>query len=147
MNSCMKPRLGAAVLLALAGMTHNAWADSDAQSFQQMAAGVNGPFTSIFTINSFGTPVGTDSNGPPFDTYSSIFTVEFHGCACFTLADFSFPGGVFHFSAGPIPEPETHALMLLGLGAVGWAARRRSTLSFSFSPKGRGSKPRCINAG
>ena len=25
-----------------------------------------------------------------------------------------------------VPEPETYALMLLGLGVVGWAARRRT---------------------
>jgi hypothetical protein len=28
--------------------------------------------------------------------------------------------------APPIPEPETYALMLAGLGLVGWAARRRA---------------------
>ncbi len=27
--------------------------------------------------------------------------------------------------ASPVPEPETYALMLAGLGVVGWAARRR----------------------
>lgn len=29
-------------------------------------------------------------------------------------------------STAPIPEPETYALMLAGLGLVGWAARRRA---------------------
>jgi len=33
-------------------------------------------------------------------------------------------GGAFYYTA-PIPEPETYALMLAGLGLVGWAARRR----------------------
>jgi hypothetical protein len=28
-------------------------------------------------------------------------------------------------SLAPVPEPETWALMLAGLGLVGWAARRR----------------------
>lgn len=28
-------------------------------------------------------------------------------------------------TAPPIPEPETYALMLTGLGLLGWATRRR----------------------
>jgi hypothetical protein len=27
--------------------------------------------------------------------------------------------------AAPVPEPETYALMLAGLGVLGWASRRR----------------------
>lgn len=95
MKSRMKLGAGAATLLALAGMTNNAWANSDAQSFQQLAAVTN--------------------NGQPTYTYSLIFTLV-------NPSD----GVVFLVSAAPIPEPETHALMLLGLGAVGWAARRRN---------------------
>ena len=34
-------------------------------------------------------------------------------------------GGSFNFVAAPIPEPETYALMLAGLCAVGFVARRR----------------------
>jgi hypothetical protein len=34
-------------------------------------------------------------------------------------------GGSFNFVAAPIPEPETYALMLAGLCAVGFMARRR----------------------
>lgn len=31
--------------------------------------------------------------------------------------------------ASPVPEPETYALMLAGLGVVGWAARRRKLVA------------------
>ena len=33
--------------------------------------------------------------------------------------------GSLALTAAPVPEPETYALMLAGLGAVGFAARRR----------------------
>lgn len=36
-------------------------------------------------------------------------------------------GGSVNFAA-PIPEPETYALMLAGLGAVGWVSRRRKVI-------------------
>ena len=38
--------------------------------------------------------------------------------------------GEFYTAPAPVPEPETYALMLAGLGLVGFAARRRATSSF-----------------
>lgn len=38
----------------------------------------------------------------------------------------TYAGGEIRGFLAPIPEPETYALMLAGLGAVAWAARRRS---------------------
>lgn len=34
-------------------------------------------------------------------------------------------GGAVNFAAAPIPEPETYAMLLAGLGAIGFVARRR----------------------
>lgn len=34
-------------------------------------------------------------------------------------------GGAFNFGVTPVPEPETYALMLAGLGVIGFVARRR----------------------
>lgn len=38
----------------------------------------------------------------------------------------SFPGGEIRALLVPVPEPETYALMLGGLGVLAWTARRRS---------------------
>jgi hypothetical protein len=35
-------------------------------------------------------------------------------------------GGAYNFAAAPIPEPQTYALMLAGLAAMGFVVRRRS---------------------
>lgn len=44
-----------------------------------------------------------------------------------TGADGGFYAGGFIADTAPIPEPETYALMLAGLGIVGFVLRRRST--------------------
>ena len=38
----------------------------------------------------------------------------------------TYAGGEIRGNLAPVPEPETYALMLAGLGVVAWAARRRS---------------------
>jgi PEP-CTERM motif-containing protein/CHRD domain-containing protein len=42
----------------------------------------------------------------------------------------NFPGGEIrgYLTVAAVPEPETFALLLVGLGAVGWAVRRRGQL-------------------
>jgi hypothetical protein len=57
-------------------------------------------------------------------------TTESPGCDQFPLDDGSHCGHSAnfahgHFTLAPIPEPETYALMLAGLGALGFLARRR----------------------
>jgi hypothetical protein len=47
------------------------------------------------------------------------------GNAYFNIHTNTFPGGEIRAFVAPIPEPTTYALMLVGLGLVGWTARRR----------------------
>jgi hypothetical protein len=37
--------------------------------------------------------------------------------------------GAIGWNVGAVPEPQTYAMMLLGLGAVGWASRRRARVA------------------
>lgn len=66
------------------------------------------------------------SNGGTVDFYN---TATLSGLTL-TAGNMSAYSGTNYFNLGnttapPIPEPETYALMLAGLGLVGWAARRR----------------------
>jgi len=78
----------------------------------------------VFTVASLGLP--GDGN-QSFSAY-----VQFQGVGGDLITDLIFtnapPINAFetaNYSITPIPEPETYALMLAGLGAVGWIARRR----------------------
>lgn len=74
---------------------------------------------SSFTVNSSSTALGFAQSRLSFDQ-NNLFV---------NFAGYSYKSGtqlVFDIAAEPVPEPETYALMLLGLGAVGWAARRRN---------------------
>lgn len=87
-------------------------------------AGVNGPVK----IN-FGVPGGVSGAGTFFgsvvDADAELITALTAGDFYVNLHTTEFAGGALRGQLAPIPEPETYALMLAGLGVVGWAARRR----------------------
>ena len=48
-----------------------------------------------------------------------------NGTAYFNIHSSAFPGGEIRAFVTAVPEPQTYALMLAGLGVLGWAARRK----------------------
>ena len=81
--------------------------------FDPLPAATSGLYTDSFspTATAFGTLLAGVKDGK---AYVNIHTPGTYGS-----------GEIRGFLA-PIPEPETYALMLAGLGAVAWAARRKS---------------------
>lgn len=115
--------------------------DSDGIVFSNFAPGVTG-FGGYFfgsdVLGSFlpgGTLLFSASNGTTLNyTLSNATTSSFLGfvssspLSSVTLSS----GGDYWVTANdvtlamPVPEPETYAMMLLGLGVVGWMRRRRA---------------------
>lgn len=86
-----------------------------------------GPNSQIFTPTSMGFPI---TNGD--ETFNELvhFTAGVGSLItslAFTSSENSFEVGRFTTTAisAPVPEPQTYALLLLGLGVMGFTARRR----------------------
>ncbi len=82
-------------------------------------------FSAVLQSPVLGT-IGTDSN--PTDGFSftgltpGLYALQFTGSATGSAAAY---GGVISTVTSPVPEPETYALMLAGLGIMGFVATRR----------------------
>ena len=84
----------------------------------------NGTTTVVYSLvgeDAFGFEHGNLGSGPVFAAGAPI-TVTLTGLSGGTA---SYNGNINFSAAAPVPEPESAALLLAGLGAVGWLARRR----------------------
>ncbi len=83
-----------------------------ALNFTPLPAVATGTYNNVFALTpaAFTSLLAGASGG---QAYVNIHTPGLYG------------GGEIRGFLAPIPEPGTYALMLAGLGAVGWAARRR----------------------
>jgi hypothetical protein len=81
--------------------------------FNTLPSTVSGSYIDSFTLTS--------------GAFSTLFTGVSAGKAYVNIhTPGTYAAGEIRGFLAPIPEPETYALMLAGLGAVAWAARRRS---------------------
>jgi PEP-CTERM motif len=73
--------------------------------------------------STFKTLVGATGDG--LNSFSRVLTISASGGQTMNSITFKSSNIAFEVATAPIPEPETYALMLAGLGAVGFMARRR----------------------
>ena len=79
--------------------------------------------TTTYTGSQFKTLGGLVGDGMNANT--RLFTITGTGGTLINSITFKSSNIAFEVATAPIPEPETYALMLAGLGAVGFMARRR----------------------
>ena len=98
-------------------------------TFPGFPAGVTaGAYDMTFDMSLAGSWNGsfiTNNGGTPLSAFATLVGAFETGNAYFNIHTSQFGGGEIRAFLHPIPEPETYALMLLGLGVVGWAAKRR----------------------
>ena len=71
----------------------------------------------------------TANGGTTSSAFSALKDGMDAGKAYFNLHTTAYPGGEIRaFLAAPVPEPETYAMMLAGIGMLGWMARRRQRI-------------------
>ena len=97
-------------------------------SFPGFPSGVtSGSYDQTFDMTdagSYNPAFVTASGGTVGDAFAALVAGMDGGQAYLNLHTSIFPGGEIRGFLAPVPEPETYALMLLGLALVGAAARR-----------------------
>lgn len=74
---------------------------------------------------SYNAPFLTAQGGTTAGAFAALVAGMNNSTSYFNIHSSQFPGGEIRGFLAPIPEPQTYALMLLGLAAVGAASRRR----------------------
>lgn len=88
---------------------------------------------STFTLSALGAVATTSAGGttlPDFAHSGDFYFVASSGTGPSTTLDTT-SSGTISFVAAPTPEAATWAMMVLGFGAVGYAARRRARVAFA----------------
>ena len=109
----------------------NAGVATQTPSFSGFPLGVKaGTYDATFDMalaSSYNAAFITANGGTVGSAFNALVLGLDAGKAYLNVHTSSFPGGEIRANLVPVPEPETYALMLAGLGVVGWAARRRAT--------------------
>jgi len=93
----------------------------------------NGITASTFTLSALGTAATSGLGGtvlPDFAHSGDFYFVASSGTGANVTLD-TVSSGTISFAAAPAPEAATWAMMVLGFGAVGYAARRRARVAFA----------------
>jgi len=78
-----------------------------------------------------------------FGSFAGAFSsFAFDGLSSGYTASFVFGANGVDLNVAAVPEPETYAMLLAGLGAIGWAARRRKRALHGAHPDDAATAPR-----
>ncbi len=100
-----------------------------AVGFTGFPSATSGTYNNVFNLASSGFNAAflAANGGNAPSAFAALLTGVKAGQSYVNIHNATFPGGEIRGFLAPIPEPETYALMLVGLAAVGVAARRRRT--------------------
>ena len=98
-----------------------------AVGFTGFPAATSGTYNNVFNLASSGFNAGflAANGGNAPSAFAALLNGVKGGQAYVNIHNATFPGGEIRGFLAPIPEPETYALMLAGLAAVGLVTRRR----------------------